>query len=73
MYKFKREKQISFTDFNQPQGMQMNPNNRWVKKAAMIPWDTIEAEYAKLFRYACKAPAHGTRFAADPEAISLSR
>ena len=49
MYKFKREKQISFTDFNQPQGMQMNPNNRWVKKAAMIPWDTIEAEYAKLF------------------------
>ena len=24
MYKFKREKQISFTDFNQPQGMQMN-------------------------------------------------
>ena len=48
MYKFKREKQISFTDFNQPQGLQMNPNNRWVKKAAMIPWDTIEAEYAKL-------------------------
>ncbi len=23
MYKFKREKQISFTDFNQPQGMMM--------------------------------------------------
>ena len=49
MYKFKREKQISFTDFNQPLGFQMNPDNRWVKKAAMIPWDTIEAEYAKLF------------------------
>ena len=31
MYMFKREKQISFTDFNQPQGMQMNPNNRWVR------------------------------------------
>ena len=36
MYKFKREKQISFTDFNQPLGMQMNPDNRWVKKAAMV-------------------------------------
>ena len=35
MYKFKRAKQIAFTDFNQPQGLQMNPNNRWVKKAAM--------------------------------------
>ncbi|MCR4644182.1 MAG: hypothetical protein K5695_02065, partial [Oscillospiraceae bacterium] len=35
MYKFKREKQISFTDFNQPLGLQMNPDNRWIKKAAM--------------------------------------
>ncbi|SFC88039.1 hypothetical protein SAMN02910406_02561, partial [Ruminococcus albus] len=49
MYKFKKEKQISFTDFNQPLGLQMNPDNRWVKKAEMIPWETIEAEYARLF------------------------
>ena len=70
MYKFKREKQISFTDFNQPLGLQMNPDNRWVKKAAMIPWETIEA-VPEPYRYACKAPAHGTRFAADSEAISL--
>ena len=41
MYKFE-EKQLSFTDFNQPQGLQMNPENRWIKKAEMIPWDTIE-------------------------------
>lgn len=33
MYKFEKEKQISFTDFNQPLGMQMNPDNRWVQKA----------------------------------------
>ena len=49
MYKFKREKQISFTDFNQPQGLQMNPNNRWIRKASMIPWETIELQYAGLF------------------------
>ena len=48
MYKFE-EKQLSFTDFNQPQGLQMNPENRWIKKAEMIPWDTIEKEYAKQF------------------------
>ena len=64
MYKFKREKQISFTDFNQPQGMQMNPDNRWVKKAAMIPWDTIEAEYAKQF------PSH-TGMPAKPLCMTL--
>ncbi len=63
MYKFKREKQISFTDFNQPQGLQMNPNNRWVKKAAMIPWDTIEAEYAKLFPCHTGMPAKPLRMA----------
>ena len=49
MYKFEHEKQISFTDFNQPQGLQMNPNNRWVRKASMIPWETIELQYAGLF------------------------
>ena len=33
MYRFNREQQISLTDFNQPLGMKLNENNRWVKKA----------------------------------------
>ena len=48
MYKFK-SKQISIMDFNTPIGMKLNPNNRWVKKAELIPWDEIEERYAKLF------------------------
>ena len=48
MYKY-RSKQISFTDFNTPIGMKLNPDNRWVKKAEMIPWDEIEQRYAQLF------------------------
>ena len=48
MYKFK-SRQISFTAFNTPIGMKLNPDNRWVKKAEMIPWDEIEQRYAKLF------------------------
>ena len=63
MYKFKREKQISFTDFNQPLGLQMNPDNRWIKKAEMIPWDTIEDEYAKLFPSHTGMPAKPLRMA----------
>lgn len=27
----------------------MNPDNRWVIKSEMIPWDEIEDRYAKLF------------------------
>ena len=49
MYKFDRNHQYSLSDFNQPMGMEMNPENRWVKKAAMIPWGEIEDCYAELF------------------------
>ena len=49
MYKVP-SKQITFEDFNQPVGMHLNPENRWVKKAELIPWDEIETEYAKLFK-----------------------
>ena len=62
MYKFE-EKQLSFTDFNQPQGLQMNPQNRWIQKAEMIPWDTIEKEYAKLFPSKTGMPAKPLRMA----------
>ena len=43
-YKY-RNKQISLTDFNTPVGMKLNPDNRWVKKAELIPWDEIEQRY----------------------------
>ena len=37
MYKFEREKQLTLEDFDQPLGMKMNPENRWVIKASIIP------------------------------------
>ena len=63
MYRFNREKQLSLTDFNQPLGMKLNENNRWVKKAAMIPWDEIEEKYAKLFPSKKGMPAKPLRTA----------
>jgi len=48
MYKFS-DNQLKFSDFGQPVGMKMNPGNRWVKKAELIPWDEIEKRYAELF------------------------
>ena len=41
--------QISLTDFQQPMGMHLREDNRWVKKALMIPWTKIEKKYADLF------------------------
>ena len=44
--------QISLSDFQQPMGMCLREDNRWVKKAQLLPWDKIEAKYAGLFHAA---------------------
>ena len=49
MYKVIDKLQHSFLDFNQPMGLRMNPDNRWVKMADCIPWDEFENKYAELF------------------------
>lgn len=42
MYKFKRYRQSGLAGFNQPVGLRMNSENRWVEKAQTIPWDAVE-------------------------------
>ena len=49
MYKAKDNSEYSFLDFNQPLGLHMNPNNRWIKLADLIPWDEYEERYASRF------------------------
>lgn len=48
MYK-SADNQIGFSDFGQPAGMKMNPENRWVERAESIPWEEIESRYSRLF------------------------
>lgn len=63
MYKKNQNHQYKFTDFNQPIGLEMDPENRWVKKAEMIPWNAIEEKYAKLFPSDTGNPAKPVRMA----------
>ena len=63
MYKKDRYRQFGLTDFNQPVGLKMNPENRWVKKADLIPWDEIEDRYADLFPSHTGMPAKSLRVA----------
>lgn len=49
MYIPSDETRHSFLDFNQPLGLEMNPNNRWVRLAEHVPWDRFEEKYAALF------------------------
>lgn len=63
MYKKDRHHQFTLIDFNQPIGLKMNPENRWVKKAEIIPWDEIEDRYANLFPSNTGMPAKPLRVA----------
>jgi IS5 family transposase len=63
MYKFDKNHQFSLADFNQPMGLKMNPENRWIKKAETIPWDAIEEKYAELFPSKKGMPAKPLRTA----------
>ncbi len=49
MYRPIEKLQHSFLDFNQPMGLKMNPGNRWVKLADLIPWKKFETKYAEQF------------------------
>jgi hypothetical protein len=49
MYKATDQSQPTFLDFNQPLGLKMNPQNRWVKIANLVPWEQFEERYALLF------------------------
>lgn len=62
MYRFS-DNQLHFSDFGQPAGMKMSEENRWVKKAALIPWDEIEKRYACLFQSGTGNPAKPLRLA----------
>lgn len=49
MYKKNEATQISFYDFNQDLGFQLNEKNEWVQLAQNIPWDDIESLYQEYF------------------------
>ena len=63
MYKKNVFHQFGLTDFNQPIGLRMNPENRWIKKAELIPWTEIEERYANLFPSKTGMPAKPLRTA----------
>lgn len=50
MYKYTDNTQSNFLSFNQPIGLHMNPENRWVKMADAIPWEIFEKKYSWLFK-----------------------
>ncbi|NBF40885.1 MAG: IS5 family transposase [Spirochaetes bacterium] len=49
MYRQPERRQREFEDFYLPFGGSLDPHNRWVRLASIIPWEWIEERYARLF------------------------
>src|SRR5699024_3412305 len=47
MYGHNANQLIMPDDFFLPFGGQLNPDNRWVVMASLVPWEEIEADYIK--------------------------
>ena len=53
-----------FAAFGLPFGGSLDPANRWVKKASIIPWELVESEYKKKLSGSTKgSPAVSARMA----------
>jgi IS5 family transposase len=63
MYRQSSPGQLSFETFYLPFGGKLSGKNRWVKLAAMIPWDAFESNYAAQFSEERGAPAKSFRMA----------
>jgi IS5 family transposase len=54
--------QLSLEDFFLALGGKLSGDNRWIKLAALIPWDELEDEYAARFCKGFGAPARACPF-----------
>lgn len=63
MYRQTSPGQLSFEDFYLPFEGKLSGENRWVKLAAMIPWEAFESIYAAQFSESRGAPAKPFRMA----------
>lgn len=59
----RKNHQISLFDFNQSCGMELDPDNEWIKMADAIPWSKMESGYAALFPSDTGRPAAPFRVA----------
>jgi len=49
MYRIEKHEQLSIEEFKLPFEGKLDPENRWVEKLRMIPWETLERQYSRHF------------------------
>ena len=59
----RKNRQITLFDFNQSCGMELDPNNEWIRLAHAIPWSRMETKYVAMFPSKTGHPATPFRMA----------
>lgn len=59
----RKNRQITLFDFNQSCGMELDPDNEWIKLAHTLPWSRMETKYAAMFPSRTGRPATPFRMA----------
>ena len=63
MYRKQNNGQLSIKDFHVPFCDTLDPDNRWVRLAELIPWQELKKAYAPQFSANVGAPAKPVRLA----------
>lgn len=63
MYRKYHNGQLSINEYHVSFGGTLDPCNRWVQLAELIPWQELEEAYAPLFSAKVGAPAKAVRVA----------
>ena len=61
MIKYRSQNQLSFEGFDTTFENQLDGSNRWVKLAALIPWDDLARTYYKLMDSKMGTPCKDAR------------
>lgn len=61
MKRYQPQNQLSIEDFGWPLETKLDPNNRWVVLAGIVPWDVFAKEYYKNFKTNRGAPTLDAR------------
>lgn len=62
MIRYTSQFQTKFEDFSSLYQLRLNPDNRWIQLAALMPWDEMVNIYKKKFNQAMGAPSVNPRF-----------
>jgi hypothetical protein len=63
MYRTNSRKQQEFPDFYLPFSGHLDPDNRWIALARLVPWELVDEIYAEALRNDRGAPALPSRLA----------